>query len=564
MRKKFMNSWFRKSFVVLTVLVTTSSLAFADDRFALAVGAHDTLVVFGPKGERVAQLPVPSISQPVTVGATSFQVSYGRDANNMLTAILAPNPSQPQDLHFNVLNKSVDTDKQAVVTLTFSPGINKVSVDPGYVGLVQVNSHSVKHREVADTYVPAPAPAPAKTDDVIPKGTPMVDDSAVIADVSPSAPMADASATYTLNSPSAPKQQQLFWSEPVTSPDGTVPPVATNQMKLVEVQGPVSIKTASGETKEGEEGMLIPSGATILTAPDSSAAVFMGGVNSARLLPNSEAQITQHLSGSVRNTTIDLHQGTVFSRVGHRPGETQDYEVRTPEGVAAARGTEFADYRGTYDDLLHSSHASNNSTPIHTSRLLAWNPISHGIISDVADSIMTAAIGGPAHYTFVAKGVVGLFIDGKPFTTLTGLNGDVGKASMPPTDDVDHVFNKVLTNLQPFNSKLQGVLARIHDGTASAGDLAFYNNLKNTFFDEFGPSFPYDPNHPNDFALPIASETGYHDAVYSPIVHPHDYGDPNPATDLLPGFRRASNQMLQPFGTCSLTPFGGFQESFSP
>jgi hypothetical protein len=545
-----MKSWFRSSFTAAVLLVAVTSLACADDRFSLAIGTHDSLVVFGPKGERVAELPVPSISAPVTIGATSFQVSYGRDANNMLTAILAPSPSQPQDLHFNVLNKSVDSNKEAVVTLTFSSA-NKVSVDPGYVGLVQVNSHAVKHRDVADTYVPAPAPMPMPatrtTADVTPRDLPASPSSYESA----SAPTTDASTAYTPAPPPVQKQP-LFWSEPVTAPDGTAPRVASNEMKLVEVQGPVSIKTAGGETREGEEGMTIPSGATVSTATGSSAAIFMGGVNSARLLPDSEAQVTQHLNGSVRNTTIDLHQGAVFSRVGRRPGETQDYEVRTPEGVAAARGTEFADFRGTYDSLLHG-HASNSS-PLHESRLLAWNPISRGIISDVADSIMTAAVGGPAHYTFVAKGVVGLLINGQPFKTLTGQNGDVGKGSMPPMDDEDRVFNQVLQDLQPFNSKLDGVLTRMHDGTATPGDLAFYNNLKNTFFEDFGPGFPYDPNHPNDFALPITSSTGYHDGVYSPVPTPFDYENPNPE-DLIPGFRRARNQDFEPFGTNPLTPF---------
>jgi hypothetical protein len=560
-----MNFSFCRSVTLLAFLIAGTSFAIGDDRFSLAVGSHDMLVVFGPKGERVTELPIPSISQPVTVGATSFQVSYGRDANNMLTAILAPNPSQPQDLHFNVMNKSVDTDKQAVVTLTFSPGLNKVFVDPGYVGLVQVNSHSVKHREVADTYVPAPAPMPAATtaaaDPAMGSTAATATPPATTSYESPSAPMADSNPSYSLASPGPKKPEPVYWSEPVTAPDGTAPHVAANEMKLVEVQGPVSIKTASGETQDGEEGMIVPSGSTVMTAPGSSAAVFMGGVNSARLLPNSEAQIIQHVNGSVRNTTIDLHQGTVFSRVGRRPGETQDYQVRTPEGVAAARGTEFADYRGTYDGLLHGNHAG--ISPLHESRLLAWNPISSGIVSDIANSIVTAAVGGPAHYTFVAKGVVGLFIDGKPFATLTGLNGDVGKGSMPPTDDTDHVFNQIMKDLQPFNSKLQGVLARMHDGTATPGDLTFYNNLKNTFFEQFGPTFPYDPDHPNDFALPITSYTGYKDAVYGPDPSPYDYENPDPL-DLVPKARRASDQNLQPFGTCSLTPFGGFQESFVP
>src|SRR5260221_3837138 len=118
MSKLFLPGWFQMLLAAMVLLVATTSWAVGDERFAVALGAHDTLVIFGPKGERVAEFGAPTISQPVTVGTTSFQVSYGRDADDLLTAIVAPGSSQPQDLHFNVSNKSIDADKEAVVTLT--------------------------------------------------------------------------------------------------------------------------------------------------------------------------------------------------------------------------------------------------------------------------------------------------------------------------------------------------------------------------------------------------------------------------------------------------------------
>ncbi len=69
-----------RTFYTFLLVLALSSTAFADDRFAVAIGSHDMLVIFGPNGQRVAELPVPSISQSVTIGATTFQVSYGRDA----------------------------------------------------------------------------------------------------------------------------------------------------------------------------------------------------------------------------------------------------------------------------------------------------------------------------------------------------------------------------------------------------------------------------------------------------------------------------------------------------
>lgn len=128
----------------LICFVAVSSLAMGDDRFAIAVGAHDKLVVFGPKGERAAELPAASIAQPVTTGAVSFRVSYGRDAKDQLTAILTPSATAPADLHFNVRGKSVDADKNAVVTLIFSSNLKSVTIHAGYGGRVEVNSRRLR------------------------------------------------------------------------------------------------------------------------------------------------------------------------------------------------------------------------------------------------------------------------------------------------------------------------------------------------------------------------------------------------------------------------------------
>ena len=127
----------------LICFVAVSSLARGADRFAITVGAHDKLVIFGPKGERAAEFPVPSIAQPVTIGDISFQVSYGRDTYGQLTAIVTPSSIAPADLHFNVCGKSVDADK-AVVMLIFSSNLKRVTIDAGYGGRVEVNSRRVR------------------------------------------------------------------------------------------------------------------------------------------------------------------------------------------------------------------------------------------------------------------------------------------------------------------------------------------------------------------------------------------------------------------------------------
>ncbi|MCE0522998.1 MAG: hypothetical protein LV480_08820 [Methylacidiphilales bacterium] len=146
MAKIFFTEQLRTLLTVLICFVAVFSAARGDDRFAITVGPQFKLVVLGPKGERVRELTVPSIAQPVSVGDSTFQVSYGRNAQGLLAAILAPSETAPADLHFTVMGKSVDADK-AVVTLIFSQNLKHVTVRAGYGGRVEVNSRWIRQTE---------------------------------------------------------------------------------------------------------------------------------------------------------------------------------------------------------------------------------------------------------------------------------------------------------------------------------------------------------------------------------------------------------------------------------
>ena len=503
--------------------------ATAQERFSLALGSRDMLVV---QGDHRTELPLPSISQLVIVDGSAFQISYGRDANGLLTAILAPNPSQPQDLHFTVLGKSIDSDRQAVVTLTFSKDKNDVRIDPGYVGVVQVNSQKIRPDSAANfpvrhatpdrTSMPSEqatltdASVANSADTVAATVAPAVSAASVPA---PPSVAANASANVTSpseaskgdvsdhnpeplqvndanqmpftasatpgpstvaaqGSPADPKQHALFWAEPITPPSGIPPSVGVNEMKIIEVQGSVSVKVPGGDGQDAQNGMTIPSGSIVSTSTGGSAAVFMGGVNSIRLLPNTEIEVTQQLDGSLRKTVVDLHDGTIFSRVGHRAGETQHYEVDTPQGISVAKGTEFAD-----------------------------------------------SVAGGHHYVFVVKGVVDMLMNGILTGTLTALPGNLATGAMPPATDGNKILFAALTTLQPFQSKLDAILAKIKAGTATPEEIAYYDNLKKTFtvmVDDV-----YDPTHPNAFLGAFTSTTGFGDSNHSILERPQDFENPN-------------------------------------
>jgi hypothetical protein len=532
------------------IILAGAALASAQDRFSISVGPRDMLVI---QGDHKTALPLPSISQAVAVNGATFQVSYGRDANDLLTAIIAPNPSEPQDVHFTVLGKTVDSDKQAVITLSFSKAENEVRIDPGYVGVVQVNSQKLQPDSAANfptrlatpdrtatpseqatltdassdtvaatvepgatlqptTATPA-APATASTSTVsptIPAPVPPTAANTPSTIVSPSEAAAahvsvhnpdpeqvnnasqlpltgsatpGPSTVATAGPPTNPKQHPLFWSEPITPPSGAPPSVGLNEMKLIELQGSVTVTLPGGQKEDGTDGMIVPSGSTIRTSSASSAALFMGGINSIRLLPSSEIRVTQQLDGSLRTTVVDLRDGTIFSRVGHRPGEKQNYRVATPQGVSVAKGTEFAD----------------SNTNGH-------------------------------HYVFVVKGVVNMLINDILTGSLTALPGNLATGAMPPANDGAQVLFSALTQLQPFQSKTQKILADIKAGTATPAELAYFDNLKNTFtvmVDDV-----YDPTHPNPFIGSFTSQTGFGDSIHSTLPRPQDLGFFNIPADL--------------------------------
>jgi biopolymer transport protein ExbD len=134
------------------------------------------------------------------------------------------------------------------------------------------------------------------------------------------------------------------WIEPITPPDAppalAMPP---NQMQIREPQGDVEVAlpNSPGSFAPVSDGMVLPNGAVLKTSANATAAVLFGGVDSARLMPNSAAAIQQVVTATSRSVEVDLTSGGVFSKVGQQIGVKGEYEVHTPYGNALARGTDF-------------------------------------------------------------------------------------------------------------------------------------------------------------------------------------------------------------------------------
>jgi biopolymer transport protein ExbD len=156
--------------------------------------------------------------------------------------------------------------------------------------------------------------------------------------------------TYTFTpKKKAPKtlylEAPVDWIEPITPPNMPasldIPP---DQMQIREPQGDVEVALPNAPSSFAPvtDGMTLPNGAVIKTADNATAAILFGGVDSARLLPHSEAAVQQTVTPTSRQAEVDLTAGGAFSKVGTQMGVTGEYQVHTPSGNAMAHGGDFA------------------------------------------------------------------------------------------------------------------------------------------------------------------------------------------------------------------------------
>jgi biopolymer transport protein ExbD len=142
-------------------------------------------------------------------------------------------------------------------------------------------------------------------------------------------------------------KEMADWLEPVTPPSMPLTPeglgIAPDAMQIREPQGDVTIALPDNPSNffPATDRMAVPDGAIVKTGADGTTAVLLGGVNSLRLAPNSQASVEQTVTPDLRSTRVDLKSGAAFSKVGLRPGAAQDYEVRTEAGTVKVKGTDF-------------------------------------------------------------------------------------------------------------------------------------------------------------------------------------------------------------------------------
>jgi hypothetical protein len=127
-----------------------------------------------------------------------------------------------------------------------------------------------------------------------------------------------------------------------------------NEATVARVTGTVTATLADGSTVAVTEGTKLPQGATITTGDKSEAYLVNHGDTTSVITANSVVEIaelsTTSSGGKVTElkTTLDLKSGNLVAKLNPAKKSVNQYSIRTPKGVAAARGTVFTvSYNGT-------------------------------------------------------------------------------------------------------------------------------------------------------------------------------------------------------------------------
>ena len=125
----------------------------------------------------------------------------------------------------------------------------------------------------------------------------------------------------------------------------TTPAKSAPQSGTVTVAvGSVTVTPAAGGTAVAlKAGDTVAVGSTVKTGADSRAVIVMTATSAIRIAADTEILI-QEVDEAAENPKVllDIKSGSVGALLKPKEGKALDFKIKTPSGVAAARGTFFA------------------------------------------------------------------------------------------------------------------------------------------------------------------------------------------------------------------------------
>lgn len=136
--------------------------------------------------------------------------------------------------------------------------------------------------------------------------------------------------------------------------------------RVLAVEGAVSWNDAKGRQGQLKAGDNVPEGAILRTGAQDS--LSLGLVDNSRVLVKGDSEVklesnAERALGKTRSIQLDLRHGAVENEVEKRSSSGGRFEIRTPAGIAAVRGTSFrvaASATRTSTEVLEGSVALQN------------------------------------------------------------------------------------------------------------------------------------------------------------------------------------------------------------
>lgn len=190
---------------------------------------------------------------------------------------------------------------------------------------------------------------------------------------------------------------------------------------ITALHGKVSIERRGSAPLVGRVNDPVEIGDRVVTGPNSRATITLSDGTQLGLDESASMVIVDSrldASGHRLHTEIDLLNGLVHSLVRHAPGNAPNFEVHTPNAVAAARGTDYdTDYvegekRQGYDGCLKFTDVR-----VYDGVVEVWNSATPNAIVKVSKGHKTVV---PCANPPTPPGTPPLLAEGAIATTLAG------------------------------------------------------------------------------------------------------------------------------------------------
>jgi hypothetical protein len=118
---------------------------------------------------------------------------------------------------------------------------------------------------------------------------------------------------------------------------------AAESGKVTVSVGDVKVTPPGGAAKALAAGEIVAVGSTVTTGPGARAVIVMTPRSAIRVGENSDVVIEEVAEAATPpKVTVDVKSGSLGALLKPGAGAEMDFQIKTPSGIAAARGTYYA------------------------------------------------------------------------------------------------------------------------------------------------------------------------------------------------------------------------------